>query len=304
MFYVQPTYHSPSTINTTTVVTSSSQTNSLTSVAASTLSADVQNVINQNVSQGIATSVLITDATTGAVVIDYNTGTEHFAASVNKVPIAQSVVDKLRAGGISLNTKITWQRTDRRAGAGIYDKSGAKTSATVQELLKDMLNRSGNTAARVLVNYVLGGPTATNLIWKNTYNLQNTYLIVVSEADKTFYFGNTTAKESMSMMLKLTSIQDTYGQLVTNYMQTNTWTQMGVRSQLGGRADLVLVNKIGSLDDTDGNNRHDVGILTNTTTGKKYNYSMLTTSHTSSSTTQADNSLKQIGSYLISDSDL
>ena len=54
---------------------------------------------------------------------------------------------------------------------------------------------------------------------------------------------------------------------------------------------------MGQLNDPDGNNRHDVGIIYNTKTHKSYGYSFLTTSPNASETAtiRAEESLKDMG---------
>jgi hypothetical protein len=85
-------------------------------------------------------------------------------------------------------------------------------------------------------------------------------------------------------------------------MATNIFTDFGVRSQLSDSGRILLVNKIGFLDDPDGFNRHDVGVIYNTRTHKAYGYSFLTTSPAATSDTsvpQAESSLKNMGADLL-----
>jgi len=84
-------------------------------------------------------------------------------------------------------------------------------------------------------------------------------------------------------------------------MKDNIYTDMGTRSQLAGNDYITLVNKVGILDDVEGDNRHDVGIIYNTKTKKSYAYSFFTTSpfDDADATPQADESLKEMGRYTL-----
>jgi hypothetical protein len=188
-----------------------------------------------------------------------------------------------------------------RGGYGVYDQAGAPMQATVKDLMYDMLNRSGNTAVRVFVNNVLGGPAHVNDRFKNELKLDHTYLQLLDATH--FYLGNSTARDSLKVMKMIGANQDSYGTFVRNTMATNIFTDFGVRSQLTtDESDITLVNKVGILDDPDGNNRHDVGIIYNTKTHKSYGYSIMTTAYgaaTSQPTAQAGVSLADIGSGML-----
>jgi beta-lactamase class A len=235
----------------------------------------VDQVIAKNEQQKVITDVSIMDLQTSQMIVGHNLDTEQFAASVNKVPIAQLVLTDLRSGKIHMDTKLTWTADDLRAGAGVYDQPGAPMQATVQDLLFDMLNPSGNTAVRVFVNYELGGATAANTRIKNELHLQHTYLQPLDATH--FYLGNSTSRDASKALQMLLSNQDTYGQFVKHALATNIYTDYGVRTQLAGNDYIVLANKVGILDDPDGNNRHDVGIIYNTKTHKSYAYAFMTT---------------------------
>lgn len=260
----------------------------------------IEKIITKNERHKLTTDVSIIDFQTQQAIVSHNLDTEQFAASVNKVPIAQLVLADLRAGSLSLNQVITWQPGDVRAGAGVYDQPGAPTSATIEDLLVDMLNPSGNTAVRALVNYTLGGAAAVNTRWQNELHLQHTYLQPL-DANR-FYLGNSTASDSLQALRQLLSVHDQYGTVVKNALTTNIYTDYGVRSQLAGNDYIVLANKVGILDDVDGNNRHDVGIIYNTRTHKTYGYAFMNTAPgaaTNTPTAQAGISLADMGSGVL-----
>jgi beta-lactamase class A len=256
----------------------------------------VEQVINKNEQQKVTTDVSIIDLQTSQTIVGHNLDTEQFAASVNKVPIAQLVLTDLRAGKLHMDTKLTWAAEDVRAGAGVYDQPGAPMEATVQDLLFDMLNPSGNTAVRVFVNKALGGAATTNTRIKNELHLQHTYLQPLDATH--FYLGNSTSRDASKGIQMLLSNQDTYGQFVKHALATNIYTDYGVRSQLAGNDYIVLANKVGILDDPDGNNRHDVGLIYNTKTHKSYAYAFMNTAFGlgySTATAQAGTSLADMG---------
>lgn len=255
----------------------------------------IERVARENETQGIRTSVDIFDMQTNRTIVKHNESSVHFAASVNKLPVAWLVQQDLRASKLKLNQTITWQASDVRAGYGVYDQPGAATSATVEQLLFDMLNYSGNTAVRVLVNYTLDGAANVNTRLAEYPQIPNTRL---QPLDATrFYVGNSTSKESVWIINKLLAKNDKYTRVIKNALSTNIFANYGVRSQLEGNDYVVLANKVGILDDVDGNNRHDVGIIYNTRTHKAYGYSFMTTTpyENTPGTVRAEESLGLMG---------
>ena len=255
----------------------------------------INQIIGQDEAQQIVTGVKIVDLTSSEVLVNHNTDTEQFAASINKLPVALLVLQDLRAGKLSMNQLMTWVPSDRRDGGGIYDVPGAPTQATLSDVLFDMLNRSGNTAVRVLVNYGLGGAAAVNARWAQIPQLSHTYLMPLDASR--FYLGNSTPHDALWTLGQDVSVQDTFGKFVTHALATNIYTDIGTRSQLAGNDYIVLVNKLGLLNDPSGDNRHDVGIIYNTKTHKSYGYAYMTTSPESNTaaTPQAEQSLKDMG---------
>lgn len=255
----------------------------------------IDQIIKQNEAAGITTSVNITDQRTGRAIVSHNSSEPQFAASINKLPIAWLLLQDLRDGKVHLSDTITWQASDVRGGYGTYDQAGAPLSGTVEEVLQDMLNKSGNTAVRAIVNYELGGATAVNNRLAAYPQLVETRL---QPLDATrFYLGNSTSAESLWIMQQLQKTHDSYEKIMQHDMSTNIFVSFGVRSQLEGNSYIELANKVGILDDPDGNNRHDVGVIYNSKTGGSYAYSFMTTNFDSTSvaTMQAEASLQQMG---------
>jgi beta-lactamase class A len=260
----------------------------------------IEQIIAKNEQQGVLTDVSIIDLQSGQSIVDHKADTEQFAASVNKLPIAQLILTDLRSGKLTMDQTFTWTVADVRAGAGVFDQPGAPTQGTVKELLFDMLNPSGNTAVRAFVNGALGGAATVNERIKSELGLQHTYL---QPLDATrFYVGNSTAADAAKTVQLLLSNQDTYGAFIKNALATNIYTDYGVRSQLAGNDFIVLANKVGILDDVDGNNRHDVGIVYNTKTHKSYVYAFMNTAQGAAyntPTAQAGISLADMGAGVL-----
>jgi beta-lactamase class A len=255
--------------------------------------------VDQNEAAGVITGATVVDLQTDRTLFRHNQNTEHFAASINKLPVVLLVLKDIRAGKFNLDTPTAWLASDVRAGFGTYDQPGAPLQATVGDVLFDLLNKSGNTAVRVLVNNHLGGAAKVNERWADMPNLSHTALTPLD--GNRFYLGNSTPHDALWALQQLLKKQDRPGKFVRNALTTNIFTDFGVRSQLQYQDHIVLVNKIGLLDDVDGNNRHDVGVVYNKKTGKSYGYALFTTSpfDNPAATTRADQSLKDMGSYIL-----
>lgn len=259
----------------------------------------VQRSIQENEAKQVVTGVEIVDMQSKQAIVSHNIDVTHFAASINKLPVVLVILEDLRLGKVSLDQKMTWVASDVRAGAGIYDQPGAPLEATLQDVIYDLLHKSGNTAVRVLVNGALGGAAAVNDRWALKPELSNTRLQPLDT--NRFYLGDSTPHDSLWTMTELMKKQDRFTEVLKSALRDNIYTNESVRSQLAGNDYIVLVNKVGLLDDSEGNNRHDVGIIYNTKTKKSYGYSLFTTSPADSeeATPQAIQSLKDIGRYTL-----
>ncbi len=255
----------------------------------------VNKSIKEAESKQVLTGVQITDMQNGKRLVGHNVDTQHFAASINKLPVALLILEDIRNGTLDMEQVMTWQASDVRTGYGKYDQPGAPLQAKLKEVVYDLLNMSGNTATRILVNGGLGGAAAVNDRWAQLPQLDNTRLQPL-DANR-FYLGNSTPSDSLWAMQQLMKKQDAPAKFMKEAMRTNIFTDMGTRSQLSGSDYIVLVNKVGILDDVDGNNRHDVGIIYNTHTQKSIGYSFFTTSpyDRPDATPTADQALKDMG---------
>lgn len=262
----------------------------------------INQIIQTNESDNVVTDVSINDLQSGKMLVGHNLDMEQFAASTNKLPVTALLLADLRSGKVHMDTMLTWDASDVRDGEGVYDQPGAPLQGTVQDVLFDMLNRSGNTAVRILVNKVLGQAAAVNTRIQSELGLQHTYLQPLDTDPTRFFLGNTTARDQARLIQIVLATQDQYGAFVKNALITNIYTNYGVRSQLAGNDYIVLANKIGILDDPDGNNRHDVGIIYNTKAHKSYSYAFLNTApgeNYETPTSQAGASLADMGAGLL-----
>ncbi len=251
--------------------------------------------IKSNESQGVKTAVRLWDVKRDNMLVDHRKDEEHFAASINKLPVALLVIDDVNEGKWNLDQEIVWSSVDVRGGYGTYDQPGAPLKASLRDVIEDMLGKSGNTAVRVLVNYVLHGAPEVNKRLSATGKLPHTYLQPLDNGR--FYLGYTSANDSLWIMKQIMKKEGEAAKISKDAMKDNIFGNFGVRSQLAGSPYLILVNKVGILNDADGNNRHDVGIIYNTEKGKAYIYSMLTTAPAGNAgaTTRAEDSLKEMG---------
>jgi beta-lactamase class A len=253
--------------------------------------------VRENERRSIDTSVMVYDITDQKWVYKYNTDYVHYAASVSKMFVTAVLLDELRAGSTTLDTVVSWDASDRRAGAGVYDSDTSPLSATVREVLFDMLNQSGNTAVRAIVNKVLGGAAAVNAKYEQNYpTLEVTRLQPLSSTS--FLLGYTTPAESDLILAHLYSQTDDYAAFVKNALATNIFDDYGPRSQVQDHENITVIDKQGQLNDPEGNNRHDIGIIENAKNGHKLRYVLMTTNYeqpAGEATDYAVSSLQEFG---------
>lgn len=264
------------------------------------LSRSLQSVVTDNEKQNITTSVIAYDRTDNKTIYSHNVDFQHFAASTQKVPIAWLVIQDINEGKISLDTQLTWTASDQRAGAGVYDQPGAATTGTVRDVLYDMLNKSSNTAVRVMVNNVLGGAEQTNTRLASYPDLKVTRLQPLG--DGRFYVGYTTARESFFIFSQFFNKADPATTFAKQALATNIFDDYGPRSQILDRNKMTVYDKQGMLNDPEGNNRHDIGVIKNNQTGHEVQYSLFTTSpgETEDLIAPAETSLQKMGREMLS----
>ncbi|MEK7153504.1 MAG: serine hydrolase, partial [Patescibacteria group bacterium] len=215
--------------------------------------------VKENERQNIVTGVSLVDLASHRTLVNHNQDTEQFAASINKLPVGLLLLEDLRSGTLSPGQTLTWTADDRRDGFGEFDQPGSPLSAPLEDVLYDMLHSSGNTAVRILVNKGLGGASPVNHRLAANPELSQTTLQPLHASR--FFLGNSTPRDSLWTIDQLMKRQDRYARFMKDAMADNIFEEFGVRSQLADDDYILLVNKVGILDDTEGNNRHDVGIL-------------------------------------------
>jgi beta-lactamase class A len=235
--------------------------------------------VHDNEKDGIDTSAIVYDITDNKPIFSHDVNYEHYAASVSKLFVTSLLLEDLGAGKTTLDTQVSWDASDRRAGAGVYDSSTSPLTGTVRDVLFDMLNHSGNTAVRIIVNKVLGGADAVNQRYASEYpNLKVTKLQPVAGTSG-FLLGYTTANETNFILDKLYNQNDAYGAFVKNALATNIFDDYGPRSQVKDKENIKVIDKQGELNDPEGNNRHDVGVIENAKNGHKLRYVLMTTNY-------------------------
>ncbi len=112
------------------------------------------------------------------------------AASINKLPIMAALYTQSQSGAINFDQIITLQPEDIQdygTGSIRYDPPGS--TYTVKTLVRLMMQKSDNTAAFLLGNYVVGLPTVQSVI--NTWGLRQTDMV-----------NNKTSNKDMEILLR------------------------------------------------------------------------------------------------------
>jgi len=99
------------------------------------------------------------DVTTGKILYENNADAQGYPASVIKLMDLLIVLDKVRAGQLRLDTKVSvTARASRMGGSQVYLKEGEVF--TIDELLYALMVQSGNDAAMALAIHVAGSSEA------------------------------------------------------------------------------------------------------------------------------------------------
>lgn len=234
--------------------------------------------IIENKRKGIDSSVITYDETDKKQIYSYNTDYVHWAASLSKLFVTQLLLEDLKTGKITLDTVVSWDASDRRAGAGQFDADGSSTTATVRDVLFDMLNKSGNTAVRIVVNKTLGSAAAVNARYEADYPQLKVTRLQPIDANR-FLLGYTTAGEVDFILNKLYKQTDENAVFAKNALATNIFNDYGTRSQVKDPSIITVIDKQGQLNDPEGNNRHDVGVIENSQNGRRLRYVLMTTNY-------------------------
>jgi beta-lactamase class A len=190
-----------------------------------------------------------------------NESEQFTAASVNKIPILAALYSEAQNGKVNFDQVMTLQPDDIQdygTGSIRYDPTG--TTYTVKTLVRLMMQKSDNTAAFLLGNYVVGLPTVQTII--NGWGLTQTDMV-----------NNKTSNKDMELLM-----HKIYSTSVTNPAAT--------AEMLGFMRDSDFENRIpGDLPkgvtvyhktgDGETGEVHDVGIVVHD--GTTYYIGILTT---------------------------
>jgi len=107
----------------------------------------------------VAKTAYIVDATTGTVLLDKASHTRIPTASMSKIMTTATVFEAIRAGQITLDTKLpVSEKAWRMGGSKMFVELGAQIS--VEDLLKGVIIQSGNDATIVLAEGIAGSEEA------------------------------------------------------------------------------------------------------------------------------------------------
>jgi hypothetical protein len=214
---------------------------------------------------GVAMSGFVTE---GEANHERDTETPYFGASLGKLFIVPVILEHFRAED-ELHIPLRFVKDD---GAGRFDQIrhiGASQMATVDELLEDMLKRSGNAAYRIFADAF--GPEALNDFYQRN-GWRHTHVECIEDPEYTGRFlanlGPTSAKESLAQLCELLCLDDDskLSRTVVDALENNQVNTHGIRRVMPAftsGSTVQVYNKSGEYNgdkDTEGV-RNDVGIV-------------------------------------------
>lgn len=239
----------------------------LEGAGAAELFTEVQNAVRATEQQhGIETSVILEAEVNGNAAGSYfhNPEKSHTAASLSKLGVAYVFGDNVMLDITFPGTElIQYQRADD-GGEGELDKAELPAELTLEDVVVDMLARSGNTAQRFLVD-MSDGPTVINRYLRR---FPQTHLEDLG--DGRFYCGVTSAQDAVAILRKFREgasyPNEEYDQLVMRSLRATTH-RSGLLHEVGElQPGESAATKFGLLDDYDiksspHNVRHEVGVF-------------------------------------------
>lgn len=182
-----------------------------------------------------AKSAVLMDATTGTILMEYNSDLKLFPASVTKIMTLLLVAEALDSKKITLADKVSCsENAASKGGSQIWLEPGEEM--TVDELLRATVIGSANDAATLLGEYVSGSEEAfIDLMNQRAKELgmNNTCFVNATGLDDTTDEHLTTARDIAIMSKELLKYQ-----LITKY--TTVWMD----SLRNGETELVNTNKL------------------------------------------------------------
>jgi beta-lactamase class A len=193
--------------------------------------------------------------------IGINESEQFTAASVNKIPILAALYDQAQDGTVNFDQIITLQASDIQdygTGSIRYDPPG--TTYTVKTLIRLMMQKSDNTAAYLLGNYVLDLPKIQSIM--NSWGLTQTDMV-----------NNKTSNKDMEILLRKMYDNNVANPSLTaemlGFMRDSDFED---RLPAGVPGDAIVYHKIGNGDTGE---IHDVGVVVHDDTA--YYIGILTT---------------------------
>jgi beta-lactamase class A len=176
-----------------------------------------------------------------------NESEQFTAASVNKIPILAALYDLEQQGDVNFDQVVTLQADDiQNYGTGSirYDPPG--TTYSVKTLTRLMMQKSDNTAAFLLGNYILDLPKIQSLI--DSWGLAQTNMA-----------NNTTSNTDMELLMrKMYDNNVANPTLTTEMLGFMKDSDFEDRIPAGVPSDAIVYHKIGNGDTGE---VHDVGIV-------------------------------------------
>ncbi len=110
-------------------------------------------LVSQEQSQGNQVSIYFEYLNTGGN-ISINQNLQLIPASLNKLPVAMAALDKVEKGEWSLTDRLVLLPEDVDSNFGTLHQEPLNSSFTIEFLLKEMLQKSDNTALNILLRNV------------------------------------------------------------------------------------------------------------------------------------------------------
>ncbi|MBR6013609.1 MAG: serine hydrolase [Selenomonadaceae bacterium] len=136
--------------------------------AESNLFAGVENKIYSTLNDGTEYAVFLAYPKKSSECYIYNNKPMR-SASMIKVFILASVMEKVQNGEISLDETIILKSSDKVGGAGILAGYASGSELSLREVLRLMITESDNTATNIVIDR-MGMDTINNYISKNGYS--------------------------------------------------------------------------------------------------------------------------------------
>ena len=184
-----------------------------------------------------------------------------YAASLNKIPVAVLIMEKVEKGNLSMDTKLKVLDSDKSSDKGSIDSSHDSThysELTVRELVERMLRDSNNTALNVLFKQMDQNDMAALLDYYNIdFNSNYHY-------DRSRYQGNSkfiTPRAAANMFSSLyfsTVLEPKNSEYILSLL---TGTDFNLTEAAGLPGDVVLAHKYGAYYDDSTELFHDCGIM-------------------------------------------